>query len=131
LWLCSPAVIALSLQAQTTQTLYADALQNGWQNYGWTLIDYAATNAVHGGTKSISITLTQSFQAIYLHHAAQDPSPFTNFSFWGHGGGSGVEQLRLQALLNGAVSALPALNLAPLTANAWTQINVPLASLGV
>src|SRR6185295_10645148 len=87
-----PALAALSLQAQTTQGLYADALQNGWQNYGWTLIDYAATNPVHSGT-------------------------------------SGGQQLRLQALLNG--SALPALNLAPLPANAWTLINVPLASLGV
>ena len=68
-------LMALGLRGQTTsQSIYADALQSSWQNYGWAQLDYAATSFVHGGTKSISVTITQSFQAIYLHHTAQDGS---------------------------------------------------------
>ena len=80
-------LMALGLCGQTTsQSIYADALQGGWQNYGWAQLDYAATSFVHGGTKSISVTIAQAYQAIYLHHTAQDASPFTNTEGGGGGG---------------------------------------------
>src|SRR3954470_15976672 len=86
------------LVAQTSQPIYTDSLQSSWQDYGWATIDYAATNFVHGGTKSIGITIAQPYQAIYLHHAAQDPGPFTNLAFWVHGGTVGGQQVKVQAL---------------------------------
>ena len=53
------AATAWSLFAQTNQPVYTDSLQNGWQSYGWTRIDYSSTNFVRTGSRSISITITQ------------------------------------------------------------------------
>jgi len=120
----------LRLAAQSDQAVYADALSNGWQNYGWTQIDYATTNFVHSGSKAISVTITNnSYQAIYLHHAAFDSSPYTSLTFWIHGGTNGGQLLQVRAELNGA--AQTAIALAPLTANAWDSITFSLADLGV
>src|SRR6266581_3581010 len=62
------AVLAAPLlSAQTDEAVYTDALSNGWQNYGWTQIDYASTNFVHSGSKAIAVTITNnSYQAIYI-----------------------------------------------------------------
>ena len=118
------------LAAQTDQSIYTDTLQNGWQNYGWTQIDYSSTNFVHSGVKSISVTITNNtFQAIYLHHAALDSSLYGNLSFWIHGGTNGGQQLQVRAQLNG--TAQPAVALPSLTANAWQAISLALTTLGV
>ena len=47
---------ANGVSGQTNQIIYTDALQNGWQNYGWTKINYASTAFVHSGANSISVT---------------------------------------------------------------------------
>ena len=121
--------LTLGVVAQTNQSVYTDARQNGWLDYGWTRIDYAATNFVHGGTRSISVTITQQYQAIYLHHPAQDAGFFTNLTFWIHGGTNGGQRLQIQALLSG--SARPAVSLGTLATNTWQQFTLSLASLGV
>src|SRR6266581_4117454 len=97
------AVLAAPLlSAQTDQAVYTDALQNGWQNYGWTQIDYASTSFVHSGAKDISVTITNnSYQAIYLHHLAFDSSPYSNLTFWIHGGTAGGQQVQVRAELGG------------------------------
>ena len=91
----SAAALAPCARAQGAgdQAVYADALQNGWQNYGWATLNYANPSPVHGGSASISVNAT-AYQALYLHHDAQDTSGFTNLVFWIHGGASGGQRLQ-------------------------------------
>ncbi|MEO7299721.1 MAG: alpha-L-arabinofuranosidase [Verrucomicrobiota bacterium] len=116
--------------AQTDQNIYTDSLFNGWQDYGWAKIDYNNTNAVHSGSKAISVTITNNtYQAIFFHHDAFDTFAYTNLTFWINGGTNGGQRLQVQALLNG--TAQPGVTLAPLATNLWQQISLSLASLGV
>ena len=120
-------LLPLLVRAQTVQTVYTDALQTGWQDYGWAQLNYAATTTVHGGTKSISVTAGAN-QALYLHHDAQPATTFTNLSFWIHGGTAGGQLLQVQVTVNGSALAGKAL---PALTKQWQQISLPLASLGL
>jgi hypothetical protein len=118
--------------AQSDQTIYTDSLQNAWVPYGWATIDYANPSPTHGGTASISVKINStpsSWEAIYIHHDAFDPTSYTNLTFWIHGGSAGGQQLRVQAITGSGPQ--PGVLLAPLTANAWQQITLPLTALGV
>jgi len=131
----SLAVISFSLffgglqqEAQSGQTIYADALQNGWENWSWATVNLNNASPVRAGASSIGVSAA-AWQALYLHHAAFSTSGYTNLSFWIHGGSGGGQRLQVQATVAGqpqTVYALP-----PLAANSWQQITIPLASLGV
>jgi hypothetical protein len=123
--LCSAVTSALAQD----QVIYTDSLQNGWQNWGWTQINYNNTSPVHSGTTSISVTMTQGWQAIYVAHNAFNASTYTNLVFWLHGGTSGGQQLQLQGHAGGA--AQTAVTLTPPAANTWTKYSVSLTSIGV
>lgn len=109
------------------QAIYSDALQNGWQNWSWAVVA-ESTSAAHSGTKSFAVTADE-WEAIYLHHEAQDASGFTNLVFWIHGGAAGGQQLQVQATLNGV--AQTAVQIPALTANQWREVKVSLESLGI
>src|SRR5262249_18655608 len=96
-------VLALAphLSAQIDQPIYTDSLQNGWQNWGWTAINYNNSSPLHSGAASISVTITQGWQAIYIAHNTFDSTPYTNLTFWLHGGTSGGQQLQLQGHSSG------------------------------
>lgn len=128
---CALVLLAMTarLAAQTDQPIYTDSLQNGWQNWGWTQINYNNTSPVHSGTASISVTITQASQAIYIAHTAFDTSAYTNLTFWMHGGTSGGQQLQIQGHAGGA--AQTAVALTPPVANTWTLYTVSLSSMGV
>ncbi len=112
------------------QIVFDDALKNGWQDWGWALINYSNTSPVHTGSKSISVTITNSTsQAIYLAHPAFDASLFTNLTFWINGGATGGQQLKVQGHANGI--PLAPTNLPALAANTWQQFIIPLAALGI
>jgi hypothetical protein len=116
--------------AQTNQPIYTDSLQNGWQNWSWgSTINFANTSPVHSGSSSISITITNGYAGLYLEHADFDSTPYTNLTFWVHGGTSGGQPLGVRATLGGTVTTSP-YNFSP-TAGTWQQITVPLSSLGV
>lgn len=122
---CAPAARA---QWGGDQEVYTDALQNGWQSYGWATLDYANSSPVRSGGASISVS-ANAWEALYLHHDAQDTSSFTDLVFWIHGGAAGGQRLQVQGLLNG--TAQTAVAVGPLAANAWQQISIPLSALGV
>jgi hypothetical protein len=123
------AGLAWRLAAQSDEAIYTDSLQNGWQDWGWTRIDYANPAPAHAGSHSISVTITNAWQAIYLHHTAFDSTPFTNLTFWANGGASGGQRLQVQAQLGGAPQ--PPVPLPTLPANAWLALSFSMADLNV
>lgn len=119
-----------AVQAQADQAIYTDSLQNSWEAWGWTQINYSNASPVHSGSKSISVSITNNtYQAIYLHHTAIDTIGYTNLTFWVNGGASGGQKLQVQAILGSTAQAAVALPNLP--TNAWQQITLSLASLGV
>jgi hypothetical protein len=123
--------LALQLTGHADQVIYDDALENSWQNWSWgTTANFGYTGTyVHSGTTSISAT-TGAWGALSLWHSAFNSSGYTVLTFWINGGASGGQQLQIFAELNGN-SILPAINIPPLAANTWQQINVSLSALGV
>ena len=121
------SLVALRGALQADQAIYDDALQSAWQNWSWATVNLNNASPVHGGTESISVT-AGAWQALYFEHGAFDPSGFTNLTFWIHGGASGGQLLQVQAVLGGSAVA-SGQQLAPLTANSWQLINVPLTAL--
>jgi hypothetical protein len=119
----------LSGAAAQNMVIYDDALQNGWADWGWTAINYNNTTPVHSGSKSISVTITNAWQGIYIAHANFSSTPYSNLTFWIHGGASGNQQLQVQGLLNGTAQA--AVSLPAPAANTWQQISISLSSLHV
>ncbi len=116
------------------QIVYDDALENGWQNWGWATLDYTNTSPVHSGSDSISVTISTAWAGLQIYHPDMDDSPYGSISFWINGGASGGQVLQVYGLLdaNGAVNQGQSLYY-PLTlaTNTWQQVVVPLSALGV
>jgi len=125
----------LCLTARADQIVYDDALENGWQNWGWAVLNYTNTSPTNSGSDSISITITNAWAGIQLYHPAQDASPYSGVSFWLNGGASGGQRLQMYGLVqigttnNWAQSARYPLS--TLVADTWQQFTVPLSGLGV
>jgi len=121
--------VSVSL-AQTDQTIYANSLQNNWEDWSWDCTsDFNNTSVVHSGAKAISVTLTAAWGAFSLHHTDMDTTPFTNLTFWINGGPAGRQKLQLAVLLGTMVAGTA--NLPTLPANTWQQMTFPLAALGI
>ncbi|HZR16345.1 MAG TPA: glycoside hydrolase family 44 protein [Verrucomicrobiae bacterium] len=130
LWLGLALAIGTTVYGQADQQIYTDALQNGWQNWGWATLNYNNTSPVHTGSESISVTIANNtYQAIYIEHSAFDSTGYSALSFWINGGAQGGQQLQLQGLLGS--SAQSPVILAPLPTNSWRHLTISLASLGV
>jgi len=120
---------ATHLAAQTDQPIYADSLQNGWEDWSWSATqNFNNASPVHAGAKSLSISLT-AWGGLSLHHSDIDTSTYASLSFWIHGGATGGQLLKLYAELG--TGAQSAVSLPSLLANNWQQITLSLASLGV
>src|ERR1700735_2733811 len=115
-------------RAQSDQTVYTDALVNGWQNWSWATVNLANTAPVQSGSDSVSVS-AGPYQALYLHQTPFDSSTYADLVFWINGGATGGQLLQVQATLNGAAQAV--VTLPALAANTWQQVTVPLSSLGV
>jgi hypothetical protein len=122
------AGIFLSQSAHSAdQAVYTDSLQNSWQSWSWATVNAANSSPVHSGSASYSVT-PGAWEALYLHHAAQNGALFSAIRFWINGGAGG-QQVAVQATRNG--SPQTGVDLSPLPANAWRQETIPLSSLGV
>ena len=45
------------MTARADQIIYDNALENGWQNWGWATLNYANPSPVHSGSDSVSVTI--------------------------------------------------------------------------
>jgi hypothetical protein len=122
---------ALGLSStKADQIIYDDALQNGWANWSYsTTCDFNNGSPLHGGTKSLAVTITDAWGALSLWHGNFDSTPYSDITFWIHGGTSGGQQLQIYGELNGV--SQPAVSLPLPTAGTWQQVTVSLASMGV
>ena len=134
-----PLVFALLLTAgiasvsrAQNMVIYDNALESGWQNYGWATINYANTSPVYSGSQSISVVDPgTSYEAIYLGHAAFNPSPYQSLSFYIYPTASGNNELKVQATLNGNAQTAFPLSFTASQINHWQLITIPLSTLGV
>jgi hypothetical protein len=117
-------------RARADQVIFDEALQNAWQNWSWATVNTANTSPAHGGGKSISITMG-AWQALYLAHSAVDGRSYTNLAFWAHGGATGRQRVRVQAIGTGGAAIGTGITLAALPANAWAKFSLSLTALGV
>src|SRR6185503_13296618 len=122
------ACVATQLGAQSNQPVYTDSLQNGWQNWSWATVNLGNSSPTKSGSSSISVT-SSNWQALYLHHNAQNGADFTNLTFWINGGLTGGQGVQVQATRTGA--AQPPVVLSPLPVNSWRQETISLTALGV
>jgi hypothetical protein len=127
---CSVLTIAaISIKAVAAdQTVFDDALQNGWENWSWAATVETNASPVHTGKKSIKVT-AGAWEALYFAHSAQNAAQFSAVTFWLNGGTNGGQLLGLQALTNG--NPILTTNLPPLPVNLWQQFTIPLALLGL
>ena len=116
-------------RAQTSLPIYSDHLASNFDDWSWAAHDLFNTSPVHSGADSISVNAT-NWQAISFHHADFDTSPYTNFTFWAHGGTNGGQRLQVYAELSGVGQTAWQIPGA-LTANAWQQFVIPLTTLSV
>ncbi len=109
------------------QVVYADALTNGWQSWGWAGLDFNSTAPVRAGG-AIRVA-AGPWQALYLHHAPFQTSAYAAVTFWIHGGSQGGQRLWVKALRSGVPQTT--VSLGPLPAGQWQSVTVPLRDLGV
>jgi len=136
-WSCRLLALAclFQLTARADQVVYDDALENGWQDWGWATLNYANTSPVHSGGDSISVTISGAWAGIQLYHPDMDDSPYSSISLWLNGGASGGQKLQMYGMVhlgitnNFAQSAR--YSLGTLATNTWQQFIVPLSALGV
>ena len=125
------ALALLATTARAQQTIYSDGLANGWANYSWAKSALDNTAPVHGGQRSIRVSVAAgSYGALELRTAPFSAAKYQALTFWINGGPTGGQKsLVVKASVNGkqkGTVAVPAL-----TANTWQQVTVPLSALGV
>ncbi len=113
--------------AQTDLPIYTDRLVNSFQDWSWAPRSLTNASPVHSGSASISVAATY-WQAFSVHHSDLDTTPYTNLTFWAHGGPGGGQ--RLQVYGEFGTNSGPAQVLTALT-NGWQSFTLPLTALGI
>ena len=111
--------------------IYRDGLAAGWQDWSWGGVtrDFARTSPVHGGSTSMAVTYTGGWSGMQLgRNDAVDSTGFDVLRCWVHGGSAGGQQVDIE--VGNHLIGVSTRRSVVATANAWTQIDVPLASLG-
>ncbi|MCC6548196.1 glycoside hydrolase family 44 protein [Candidatus Sumerlaeota bacterium] len=121
-----------SLLPAADTTVYADALDAGWQNWSWsTATNFGTTSPHHGGANSVAVTHQAGYAGFYLHSNSDlSAAGYSSIQFWIHGGSSGGQQIRLAMIVAGGSEAPLSVDLAPPAANGWTQVTIPLTNFG-
>jgi hypothetical protein len=147
-WLLSLSLLfTLSLHPNAAPTaadllIYDDALQNGFNDWGWAPHSLANASPVYSGTNSISISFAGNYDGLWL---VKDPGPAINLSNYGdlrfaiHGGSAGGQQLSIKVgdtAGSGAVYPTASVSLNPYlpggpAANQWSVVTIPLSAFGL
>lgn len=117
-------------------TVYADALENDWQDWGYNSIrNLTNTTPVHSGGASLAVTITSAYGAVVFHHSDIASAAHAHVIFWINGGATGGHNLQLYGTLHvgsdESQTQPQQYLLNPLPTNSWQRYAVPLAALGV
>jgi hypothetical protein len=115
--------------ATMSPVIYKAGLQNGWQSWGWATINMSCPKPVHADTKSIELTDTKGWQALYLHHDDFNTAGYSSVSFWVYGGAKGGQQLKVLGLVGNKANkayVVPALK-----AGVWIHVVAPLSAMSI
>ncbi len=126
-----PFLAALAAaRAQTNLAIYADAMNNGFQNWSWGAVSLTNTSPVHSGTDSISYH-DVAWNGISFWHSDFNPAPYTNLDFWLNSGGTGGQIIQIYLQYSNAADATLAYQLPALPATtAWQHFFLPFSLLG-
>src|SRR5437868_2834167 len=116
--------------ARADQIIYDDALENGWQDWGFAIHNYSTPSPVHSGSYSVAVDMENAFELLRINNTPFDSSPYSALSLWINGDTQGGQQLWLRGVAAGGSFFPPVLLASPL-ANNWTHITVSLSALGV
>jgi alpha-L-arabinofuranosidase len=119
--------LAASAIAQTNLPLYTDSLASGFQDWSWGTHSFSSASPVHSGNYAISFN-GAAWEAVSFWHSDINPAPYTNLTFWAHGGAGGGQIL--QVYVQFGTNTGTASQLSALTANAWKQYSIPFSALG-
>jgi uncharacterized repeat protein (TIGR02543 family) len=112
--------------------LYSGSLFSSWNADGsWgATYDLAASSPVHGGTSSLTVTLSAPWGGLYLQ---TDPSfnslDVRKVSFWIHGGTVGGQKIEVWVRDGSSVESPHVAITAPI-ANTWTLVEIPFSEFG-
>ena len=125
-----------SIGASGDQTIYDDALENGWQDWSWDATrDLNSPDYVHTGSHSVKVSYATAWAGFRLEHSAFCTATYTHLSFWVNGGAQSGRNITVAGLIGDAAQASLSLNNylvgGAIAAGTWRQANIPLADLGV
>lgn len=122
--------------ADNVATVYDKALGAGWENWSWATVELSADVGAH---KPIMMDDQKGYGGVYLHHAAFSTQPYRALSMLIQVVG-GPAKVRVMLTVGGKpipdgdkveggypVAKMKLVSLAP---GGWTQVLVPLASIG-
>ena len=118
----------------TTQSIYSDELDNGYQDWSWATHSLTNTSPVYAGNYSISLTLS-AWTALFLHNSDESTVPFTALQFYVNGGATGGQQFVVAAIgdtntVLGEVPISQYVTGGTIPANTWVKVTIPLSALG-
>ena len=126
------AVILVVPSATATQQtvaddiVYAEALDDDWQNWSWgTSIDFNQSAIVHDGTSAFSATHTSGWAGLFLYRKDDlVRSHYDTLHFWIHGGSNGGQAINVFVVDSDDDWGTP-LFIQP-SANSWIEFNIPI-----
>jgi endoglucanase len=124
--LAAQPILTQPVRAADDSPIYLDALASPWQDWSWdTTVSFANALPVHSGSASIAVTHTAAWGGLYFHtDSALPTSGYNSIRFWVHGGATGGQLVNFH-VNDGAESYAFIVQ-----ANTWSQVIVPLSTLG-
>lgn len=126
-------LIAPTLLHAADLIIYGDALGSGWANWSWdTTVGLSNSSPVKGSSgRSVSVKYNKQWAGLFLHtNTTLTASDYPTLRFSIHGATTGGH--RVKVIAYDASSSVGAGILLPLTvAGTWTDVEIPVSSLGV
>lgn len=121
--------LSTSAWAATKLTVYGDTKAAGWADWSWGAVtrNFANTNPVHAGSRSIAVTFSEGWCGFQLgRNSAVNVSAYDTLRFYVHGGSGANRQIQFQV----GNSCASVKRTVTVRTGAWTVVDVPLAELG-
>jgi hypothetical protein len=128
-WWLAMALLAAPAVAQEAGVgdVYGTALGSGWENWSWAKVELSSE--VQGSQRKPIRVEAGPYQALYLHHAPFDTTPYKSVAMLIQGIDGGAQQLRIVAVVDGKPLDTQAYAVT-LPESGWKKIELPLSKIG-